>query len=112
MVLCMNSNSSPMPLKGLCLAFLVDLQLYNIPLIFNIDISSHICDSKWDINSVQLLPDYMRICFLALYNMVNETVHYIHREQNVDVLPNLKKMVILITCILTLLQNGLSVSVK
>ncbi|WOG94622.1 hypothetical protein DCAR_0313918 [Daucus carota subsp. sativus] len=47
---------------------------------------------RWDINSVQLLPDYMRICFLALYNMVNETVHhYIHREQNTDVLPHLKK---------------------
>ncbi|XP_017240036.1 (R)-limonene synthase 1, chloroplastic-like [Daucus carota subsp. sativus] len=56
---------------------------------------------RWDINSVQLLPDYMRICFLALYNMVNETVHYIYREQNVDVLPNLKKVWIdLVKCYL------------
>ncbi|WOH16428.1 hypothetical protein DCAR_0935981 [Daucus carota subsp. sativus] len=47
---------------------------------------------RWDINSIQILPDYMRICFLALYNLVNETVYHIYREQNVDVLPHLKKV--------------------
>ncbi|WOG94620.1 hypothetical protein DCAR_0313916 [Daucus carota subsp. sativus] len=46
---------------------------------------------RWDINSLQPLPDYMRTCFLALYNFVNEIVYHIFREQNVDVLPNLKK---------------------
>lgn len=56
---------------------------------------------RWDINSIQLLPDYMRICFLALYNFVNEIVYHIFREQNVDVLPHLKKALIdLVKCYL------------
>lgn len=47
---------------------------------------------RWDIHSIQQLPDYMKICFLALYNFVNEMVYHIFREQNVDVLPHLKKV--------------------
>ncbi|KAF8410924.1 hypothetical protein HHK36_003461 [Tetracentron sinense] len=27
---------------------------------------------RWDINAVERLPDYMKICFLALYNSINE----------------------------------------
>nr|UUF44715.1 isoprene synthase [Artocarpus heterophyllus] len=30
---------------------------------------------RWDIKAVQTLPDYMKICFLALYNTVNDMVY-------------------------------------
>lgn len=39
------------------------------------------------------LPDYMKICFLALYNTVNEMAYNILKEQGHDVVPNLKKAV-------------------
>ncbi|XP_017221211.1 terpene synthase 10-like [Daucus carota subsp. sativus] len=46
---------------------------------------------RWDINSIEELPNYMKVCFLALYNYVNEMVYKIFREQNIDVLPYLKR---------------------
>lgn len=46
---------------------------------------------RWDINSIEKLPDYMKVCFLALYNYVNEMVYKIFKEQNFDVLPYLKR---------------------
>lgn len=46
---------------------------------------------RWDFNSIQHLLDYMKICFLGLYNFVNEIVYKILKEQNFDVLPFLKR---------------------
>ena len=39
------------------------------------------------------LPDYMKICFLALFNSVNEMAYDILKYQGVDILPYLKKAV-------------------
>ncbi|KAK1354482.1 (-)-camphene/tricyclene synthase, chloroplastic [Heracleum sosnowskyi] len=47
---------------------------------------------RWDINSVQLLPDYMKVCFDLLYNFVHEQVYRSLREQNLNVLPHLRKV--------------------
>ncbi|KAK9152000.1 hypothetical protein Syun_010309 [Stephania yunnanensis] len=30
---------------------------------------------RWEINAIEVLPDYMKICFLVLYNTVNEMVY-------------------------------------
>ncbi|KAJ7964209.1 Beta-ocimene synthase [Quillaja saponaria] len=46
---------------------------------------------RWDINAVEDLPEYMKICFLALYNTVNEMVYDTLKVQGVNVLPYLKK---------------------
>lgn len=46
---------------------------------------------RWDFNEINQLPEYMKICFLALYNFVNEIVYDILKEQNINVLPHLKK---------------------
>lgn len=43
---------------------------------------------------MQLLPDYMKVCFVLLYNFVHEQVYRTLREQNLNVLPHLKKVVI------------------
>ncbi|MED6119733.1 hypothetical protein PIB30_014340 [Stylosanthes scabra] len=44
---------------------------------------------SWDIKAVQVLPDYMRICFLALYNTVNELAYHVLYNQGLDILPYL-----------------------
>ncbi|KAL4291032.1 hypothetical protein GQ457_14G010580 [Hibiscus cannabinus] len=46
---------------------------------------------RWDIKAMKKLPDYMKICFLALYNTVNEMVYDILKEQGHDITSNLKK---------------------
>ncbi|MED6186733.1 hypothetical protein PIB30_069559, partial [Stylosanthes scabra] len=44
---------------------------------------------SWDVKAVQVLPDYMRICFLALYNTVNELAYDVLYNQGLDILPYL-----------------------
>ncbi|WOG85269.1 hypothetical protein DCAR_0104457 [Daucus carota subsp. sativus] len=46
---------------------------------------------RWDLNSMAELPHYMKICFLTLYNLINEIAYDILNEQNFDVLPQLRK---------------------
>ena len=48
---------------------------------------------KWDIKAVENLPDYMKLCFLALYNTVNEMVYDTLKEQGENVLPYVTKTV-------------------
>ncbi|KAE8677054.1 (-)-alpha-terpineol synthase [Hibiscus syriacus] len=47
---------------------------------------------RWDINAIQKLPAYMKICYHALYNSVNEMAFDTLKEQGIDVLPFLKKV--------------------
>ncbi|KAI3687948.1 hypothetical protein L1987_81653 [Smallanthus sonchifolius] len=47
--------------------------------------------SKWDINAIEELPDYMKICFLGLYNTVNEIAYNTLMNTRILVLPYLKK---------------------
>ncbi|WCJ37095.1 Myrcene synthase chloroplastic [Euphorbia peplus] len=46
---------------------------------------------RWDVNAMDQLPDYMKICFLALHNTVNEMGFDCLKEQGVDVIPFFKK---------------------
>ncbi|XP_057455787.1 tricyclene synthase EBOS, chloroplastic [Lotus japonicus] len=46
---------------------------------------------SWDIKAMQVLPEYMKISFLALYNTVNELAYDALREQGHDILPYLTK---------------------
>jgi hypothetical protein len=50
---------------------------------------------RWDINAVQNLPHYMKLCFLALYNTVNEMVYDTLKEKGENTLPYLTKAVYL-----------------
>jgi hypothetical protein len=49
------------------------------------------------------LPDYMKLCFLALFNSVNEMAYNILKYQGVDILPYLKKAVFALFIFLILL---------
>ncbi|KAM3730598.1 hypothetical protein ACB098_12G099300 [Castanea mollissima] len=46
---------------------------------------------RWDINAMDQLPDYMKICFLALHNSVNEMALDIEKEQRFHIIEYLKK---------------------
>ncbi|KAL5731026.1 hypothetical protein ACHQM5_003791 [Ranunculus cassubicifolius] len=47
---------------------------------------------RWDLEGIEKLPDYMKICFLALFNTTNEIVYMKYKGQRVVVLPYLKKV--------------------
>ncbi|MBA0739440.1 hypothetical protein Gogos_012714 [Gossypium gossypioides] len=46
---------------------------------------------RWDINAMELLPDYMKICFFALYNSINEIAFDNLKEHGFHTIPLLKK---------------------
>ncbi|KAH7855347.1 hypothetical protein Vadar_023937 [Vaccinium darrowii] len=47
---------------------------------------------RWDITAMEQFPDYMKICFLALFNSINEIGYYTLKEQGVHCIPYLQKM--------------------
>jgi hypothetical protein len=44
---------------------------------------------------MEQLPDYMKICFLILYNTVNEIALNAHKEQGFVIISYLKKVVMI-----------------
>ncbi|XP_059313798.1 (R)-linalool synthase TPS5, chloroplastic-like isoform X2 [Lycium ferocissimum] len=46
---------------------------------------------RWDIKAMKRLPDYMKLCYLALFNSTNEMAYDILKEQGINVLPYLTK---------------------
>ncbi|KAL6987039.1 lysase [Sarracenia purpurea var. burkii] len=47
---------------------------------------------RWDIAAMEQLPDYMKICFLAIFNTTNEIGYDVLRERSILVIPFLQKM--------------------
>nr|QKS73430.1 geraniol synthase [Swertia mussotii] len=45
---------------------------------------------RWDLKAMEELPEYMRICYMALYNTTNEISYKILKENGWSVLPYLK----------------------
>ncbi|THG01383.1 hypothetical protein TEA_013421 [Camellia sinensis var. sinensis] len=46
---------------------------------------------RWDTNVVETLPDYMKLCFLALYNTVNEMAYDALKQHGVNIIPYLTR---------------------
>uniref|UniRef100_A0A804IM73 Uncharacterized protein n=2 Tax=Musa acuminata subsp. malaccensis TaxID=214687 RepID=A0A804IM73_MUSAM len=46
---------------------------------------------RWDVNAMGKLPEYMKICFLALFNTTNDTAYNVMKEKGLDIIPHLKK---------------------
>lgn len=46
---------------------------------------------RWDVNAVNDLPDYMKLCFLVLYNTVNELAYDTLKVHGQNILPYLTK---------------------
>ncbi|XP_057787951.1 (R)-limonene synthase-like isoform X2 [Salvia miltiorrhiza] len=49
---------------------------------------------RWDMNSMDQLPSYMQLCFLALNNFVNDTAYGVLKEQGFNIIPYLQKSVL------------------
>ncbi|KAF5183601.1 Myrcene synthase protein [Thalictrum thalictroides] len=47
---------------------------------------------RWDLREIEQLPDYMRICYLALFNTTNDIAYTKYKEHGFDILPHLKKV--------------------
>ncbi|GJZ73977.1 R-linalool synthase QH1, chloroplastic-like protein [Tanacetum coccineum] len=47
--------------------------------------------SRWDINAMDELPDYIKICFLGFYNTVNEITYNTFMNTGFLILPYIKK---------------------
>ncbi|XP_017979755.1 PREDICTED: probable terpene synthase 9 [Theobroma cacao] len=45
---------------------------------------------RWDIKVMEELPEYMKVCYLALYNSVDEVVQDASKHLDLDVLPYVK----------------------
>ncbi|KAL7225631.1 hypothetical protein ACSBR1_020903 [Camellia fascicularis] len=64
---------------------------------FSLSKSPNLClpidhsDDRWDANVAEQLPDYMKICFLGLFNSINEMAYCTLNEHGVHILPYLKK---------------------
>ncbi|KAL6011675.1 hypothetical protein ACLOJK_002123 [Asimina triloba] len=46
---------------------------------------------RWDLNTVEQLPDYMQLCFLALYNSANGAAYHAFKELGCNSPPYIKK---------------------
>nr|XP_016477041.1 PREDICTED: (-)-camphene/tricyclene synthase, chloroplastic-like [Nicotiana tabacum] len=46
---------------------------------------------RWEVKAMEQLPDYMKVCYLALFNITNEMAYEILKEQGINVLPYLTK---------------------
>ncbi|KAK2642805.1 hypothetical protein Ddye_024568 [Dipteronia dyeriana] len=45
---------------------------------------------RWDITAMERLPDYMKICYLALYNTINEMAFVCLKDQGLDIIKYLR----------------------
>ena len=60
--------------------------------------------SRWDTEALVDLPDYMKICYLAMFNFANEMAYDALRDHDLYILPYLKSQVKL-ACILDTLRK-------
>ncbi|KAG6514955.1 hypothetical protein ZIOFF_025331 [Zingiber officinale] len=46
---------------------------------------------RWDLTAMDKLPEYMKLSFFALFNMVHEEGYWVMKETGLDVVPGLKR---------------------
>ncbi|XP_004487383.1 probable terpene synthase 11 [Cicer arietinum] len=46
---------------------------------------------RWDLDAMEQLPEYMKICYMALYNTTNEIAYRIQKEHGLNVVSHLKR---------------------
>ncbi|GAU17057.1 hypothetical protein TSUD_105560 [Trifolium subterraneum] len=46
---------------------------------------------RWDLDAMEQLPEYMKICYMALYNTTNEIAYRIQKEHGLTVVSHLKR---------------------
>lgn len=48
---------------------------------------------RWDLDAMEELPEYMKICYMALYNTTHEIAYRIQKEHGLTVVASLKRTV-------------------
>eukprot|EP00257_Ricinus_communis_P002243 XP_002513266.2 probable terpene synthase 11 [Ricinus communis] len=46
---------------------------------------------RWDLNAMESLPEYMKICYMALYNTTNDIGFMILKRHGLSIVPHLKR---------------------
>nr|GMC83766.1 (-)-alpha-terpineol synthase-like [Ipomoea batatas] len=46
---------------------------------------------RWDVNAAETLPEYMKICFLAIFNSMNELGYDVLKDQGLSIISNIRK---------------------
>ncbi|XP_074560814.1 monoterpene synthase 7, chloroplastic-like [Curcuma longa] len=47
--------------------------------------------NRWDLTAMDKLPEYMRLCFFALFNFVHDEGYRVMKEKGLDIVPDLKR---------------------
>ena len=48
---------------------------------------------RWEIGEIEKLPEYMKICYVALYNTINDVGYKVLKEYGWFIIPHLRKTV-------------------
>ncbi|KAH0703221.1 hypothetical protein KY285_017499 [Solanum tuberosum] len=76
--------------KNIALITVID-DIYDVyGTLDELEIFTHAVE-RWDVKAMEQLPDYMKICYLSLFNTTNEMAYHILKEQGINVLPYLTK---------------------
>ncbi|XP_022635426.1 isoprene synthase, chloroplastic isoform X2 [Vigna radiata var. radiata] len=74
---------------GILITFLDDIyDIYGT--LDELELFTNVFES-WNVNFINTLPDYMVLCFLAIYNTVNGLAYDIFKERGINCLPYLTK---------------------
>ncbi|KAG6495325.1 hypothetical protein ZIOFF_043119 [Zingiber officinale] len=46
--------------------------------------------NRWDLTAMDKLPEYMKLCFFAIFNLVHEEGYRVMKEKGLDIVPDFK----------------------
>ncbi|KDP32232.1 hypothetical protein JCGZ_13839 [Jatropha curcas] len=46
---------------------------------------------RWDLSAIESLPEYMKICYMALYNTTNDIAYMVLKQNGWSIVPHLKR---------------------
>ncbi|KAM3377477.1 (-)-camphene/tricyclene synthase, chloroplastic-like [Capsicum galapagoense] len=85
-----NQNSRTMLTKVVALLVVID-DIYDVyGTLDELKLFTHAVE-RMEVNAMDELPDYMKVCYLALLNVITEIGYEILKEQEINVMPYLKK---------------------
>ncbi|PHT98652.1 (-)-camphene/tricyclene synthase, chloroplastic [Capsicum chinense] len=85
-----NQNSRTMLTKALAVLVVID-DIYDVyGTLDELELFTHAVE-RMEIKAMDEVPDYMKVCYLALLNVITEIGYEILKEQEINVMPYLKK---------------------
>lgn len=49
---------------------------------------------RWDVKAMEDLPEYMKICYLGMFNFANEVAYDVLKNHGLNILPHIQREVI------------------